>query len=130
MPKFGDRSKRNLASVDENLQRLFNEVVKHWDCSVICGLRTTEEQQALYAKGRTEEGKIVTYADGVRRRSKHQDGVAVDVVPYPIAWEDVIGMREFGQFVKGVAVGMGIDIEWGGDWKFTDLPHFQLKGKL
>lgn len=127
MPKFGGRSQRNLASVDERLQRLFNEVIKHWDCSVICGLRTAEEQKSLYAKGRSEDGKIVTYADGVRRKSKHQDGVAVDVIPYPIDWSDIVGMREFGQFVKGVAVGMGIKIEWGGDWKFTDLPHFEVK---
>src|SRR5690606_12846620 len=34
--------------------------------------RTTEEQQALFAKGRTAPGKIVTYVDGVKTLSKHQ----------------------------------------------------------
>ena len=36
------------------------------------GARTDEEQQALYAKGRTLPGKIVTNADGITHRSAHQ----------------------------------------------------------
>jgi len=60
---------------------------------------------------------------------------AVDVVPYPIDWDDREGFYAFGGFVKGVASQKGIKIRWGGDWdsdndlhdqNFIDLPHFEL----
>ena len=52
-------------------------VVKHaitvskQDFSVICGLRTIEEQRALVAKGASQTMK-----------SKHLDGIAVDLMAY------------------------------------------------
>ena len=61
---------------------------------------------------------------------------AVDVVPYPVDWEDTDRMYYFAGFVKGVAAVMGITIRWGGDWNdntevkdtnFKDLPHFELR---
>ncbi len=42
-------------------------------------LRTQAEQDALYAKGRTKPGKIVTKAKGNTYSSMHQWGVAVDI---------------------------------------------------
>ena len=53
--------------------------------------------------------------------------MAVDVVPYPTMWEDVDMLKKLGGYVKSVARDMGIDIEWGGDWKWKDRPHYQLK---
>src|SRR5574343_1273454 len=44
------------------------------------GYRTTQEQQALWAKGRTVPGLVVTWCDGLVRRSRHQDGRAADFV--------------------------------------------------
>lgn len=127
MPHFSESSKTKLASVDPRLQRLFNAVIEHYDCKVIFGMRTQEEQQALYAQGRTTPGKIVTHMDGVKRRSRHQDGLAVDVVPYPIDWKDLRRFNNFGWFVKGMAAAMDIEITWGGDWKqFKDYPHFEV----
>ena len=140
MPKFGTASKKKLATCHSDLQRLFKEVVKHFDCSIIYGHRSVAEQQRLYAQGRTKPGKIVTYRDGVTKLSKHQ-GVkgkkpshAVDAVPYPIDWEDTNRMRYFAGFVMATAKQMGIDLTWGGDFdgdtntkeeRFQDLPHFQ-----
>ena len=133
MPKFSKRSLANLEGVHQDLQTVFLEVVKHFDCTVICGLRTEEEQKRLYAKGRTGLGEIVTYKDGVNSKSNHQLGLAVDVVPYPINWGDAERFRRLGWFVKGVAVTLKRygqienDINWGGDWKqFVDLPHYQI----
>ena len=40
--------------------------------------RTVEEQDALYAKGRTSPGDIVTYAKGSSYSSHHQWGTAFD----------------------------------------------------
>ena len=37
MPYFGRRSKKNLATCDKKLQKVFNEVIKHVDCAVIEG---------------------------------------------------------------------------------------------
>ena len=76
---FSESSKVKLATVHEDLQRLFNEVIKHTDCTITSGLRTLEEQQELYAQGRTKSGPIVTNADGVNNKSNHQGGNAVDV---------------------------------------------------
>lgn len=124
---FSKKSKDTLATVNNNLQRLFNEVIKYFDCTVVSGFRTVAEQQELYARGRTTPGNIVTNADGVNVKSNHQLGNAVDVVPYPEMWSDEEKLSEFGGFVLGVASQMNINIEWGGHWNFIDKPHFQTK---
>ena len=41
-------------------------------------LRTTAEQDALYAQGRTKPGNIVTNAKGSSYKSQHQWGIAFD----------------------------------------------------
>jgi peptidoglycan L-alanyl-D-glutamate endopeptidase CwlK len=135
MPSFSKRSRDRLCGVHPDLQTLMNQVVQDFDITVICGLRTQEEQQALYEKGRKTPGQIVTYKDGVERRSKHQDGLAVDVGPWPLNWHDTERFTAMGWYIKGVANALkecgriDNDIEWGGDWQFKDLPHFQIKSK-
>ena len=42
MPRFGKRSNVNLASCDERLQKIFNKVIQHVDCSVLEGHRGEE----------------------------------------------------------------------------------------
>ena len=133
--EFSERSREALGTADVELQRLFNEVIMHIDCSVIYGLRTLEQQKDLYAQGRTRPGRIVTNLDGINKRSKHQDGLAVDVVPYPIDWDNRERFVHFAGFVRGIAGTMNIKIRWGGDWdgdndlhdqSWMDLPHFEL----
>jgi len=46
--------------------------------ALIEGRRTLERQQWLYAQGRTRPGPKVTPCDGIKTRSKHQDGIAAD----------------------------------------------------
>ena len=130
MYKFSDRSLNNLATCHPDLIRLFNEVIRFKDCSVISGMRTPEEQNKLYQQGRTTEGPIVTNIDGYTKKSKHNHNpsLAADVVPYPIDWEDTDGFKEFGEFVLSKAKEMNINIQWGGFWSnFIDWPHYQLK---
>lgn len=136
MPTFSKKSLKILRTVHPDLQTLFQIVVLFFDCTVVSGLRTLEEQQELYAQGRTKPGDIVTNADGIINKSNHQSGNAVDVVPYPSMWSDKKKSREFGGFVLGVAailkqIGIiDIEIEWGGHWKIFDggdMPHFQKK---
>ncbi len=87
-------------------------------------LRTKEEQDRLYAKGRTQEGSIVTNAKGETYSSMHQWGIAFDFFR-----NDGKGIynNEDKFFNKVGKIGRGLGLEWGGDWKsIIDLPHFQL----
>ncbi len=86
--------------------------------------RTVEEQEALYAKGRTEKGKIVTNAKGINYSSHHQWGTAFDFYRNDGkgAYDDSDGF-----FEKVGEIGKSIGLEWGGDWVSpVDKPHFQL----
>ena len=67
MPKFGRKSKERLSTCDEDLQDLFNEVIKYVDCSVLEGNRSKERQNKLY-----DEGWYVIYwtARGGSEKSK------------------------------------------------------------
>ena len=88
-------------------------------------LRTTAEQDALYAQGRTKPGKIVTKAKGKDYNSMHQWGVAFDFCRNESgksAYAD-----DDGFFSKVGKIGKSLGLEWGGDWKsIKDKPHFQL----
>ena len=94
------------------------------DLRVTDGFRSVEEQDKLYAKGRTALGSIVTKARG--GCSNYNFGLAIDIVPIEngkLNWEtnnwDIIGR-----------IGESRGLEWGGRWKFLDRPHFQnLQGR-
>lgn len=129
MPRFGKKSNVNLASCDERLQKVFNKVIKHVDCSVLEGHRGEERQNKLQEEGKSK----VRYPDGRHNASPSN---AVDVAPYPIDWDDRERFHLFAGFVLGVASGMGYTLRWGGDWnmnfevddnKFDDFPHFELR---
>ncbi len=89
---------------------------------LISGLRSYAEQDALYAKGRTAPGPVVTNARA--GFSNHNFGIAFD-----------IGVFEAGRYLpespkyKAVgALGMDLGLEWGGNWKtIVDQPHYQLR---
>ena len=86
--------------------------------------RTKEEQDALYAKGRTAPGNIVTNAKGSSYSSHHQWGTAFDI--YRNDGKGVYKDSD-GFFEKAGEIGKSIGLEWGGDWKSpVDKPHFQL----
>lgn len=95
-------------------------------------LRTVAEQDALYAKGRTATGSIVTNCRGNTYSSMHQWGVAFDFylkcdVDKDGQTSDDAFNNQTRLFNKIGAIGQRIGLEWGGSWKsITDLPHFQL----
>ena len=129
MAKFGRRSKERLKSCDKKLQKVFNEVIKHVDCSVLEGHRSAERQNKLYDEGKSK----VRYPNG---RHNADPSRAVDVVPYPIDWDDRERFHLFAGFVIGIARSMNIKLRWGGDWNmnfevddnnFDDFPHFEIK---
>ena len=129
MPRFSKRSKERLASCDQRLQDVFNEVIKYVDCSILEGHRSKERQNKLYDEGRTK----VRYPNG---RHNNDPSQACDVTPYPVDWEDRERQTLFAGFVLGLARSMGITLRWGGDWdmdfhvmdkRFDDFPHFEVR---
>ena len=138
MPHFSRSSWSKLETCHEDLQRLFCDVVRNFDCKVIEGHRTTARQQDLFAQGRTRPGPIVTNCDGVNKKSRHQTSpsVAVDVVPYfadvpHIRWDDRDSFFELAGFVQATAIKLGIRIRWGGHWsRFPDLPHWEVEHEM
>jgi hypothetical protein len=90
---------------------------------VVQGLRTFEEQDALYAKGRTEPGPIVTQARG--GESNHNFGLAADLCPFAGGKPDWSAPIDVWAAIGKTAIAHGL--EWGGQWKkFVDKPHVQL----
>ena len=125
MYKFGKRSREILKGVDTRLVNVLNELIKIMDVTVIEGLRSAERQEELLAKGATK----VKY-------SKHMEGKAVDIAPYPIDWKDRDRFHYMGGMIRGIALKLNTPVRWGGDWDsdgevkdngFDDLVHIELK---
>ena len=125
MYKFGKRSQERLRGVNVKLVNVLNELIKMMDVTVIEGLRSADRQKELLAKGATK----VKY-------SKHMEGKAVDIAPYPIDWEDRDRFYYMGGMLRGIAQQLGVKVRFGGDWdgdgetkdnNFDDLVHIELK---
>ena len=142
MPSFGTKSRERLETCHPDLQTLFNAVITVVDCSVTCGYRNKEDQEKAFNSGNSK----VHFPHG-----KHNSNpcTAVDVVPYPVDWNDLDRFYWFGGWVLAKAeilrnVGeITHKIKWGGNWRglnngkidfsynrrkgvLDDLPHFEL----
>lgn len=137
MARFSKRSKDALIGVHPDLVRVMEAAILDTpvDFTIIEGVRTQARQATLYAQGRTTKGAIVTYADGVKKKSNHQKkadgyGHAVDLYAFTngkIQFNDVASLKLIAVHIKAVAACLGVAITWGGDWKKPyDPPHFQL----
>lgn len=103
---------------------------------IVQGLRTIDEQNELYAQGRTKPGKIVTNARG--GSSFHSYGLAIDFTLLydkdhngtfeTISWDatkdgDCDGHPDWMEVVE---VFEKAGYQWGGRWHtIIDKPHFQ-----
>ena len=127
MPSFSRRSREQLATCHPSLQKLFNEVIRYYDCTILEGHRDEAAQTTAFETGRSK----VQWPNG---KHNSQPANAVDAVPYPIDWKDREGFLHFTGFVLGMATAMGIDLRLGIDWNgdhrfnedFNDSPHFEL----
>lgn len=120
MPNFSVSSATKLATAHEDLQRLFKEVVKRTNCSIICGHRNQAEQNQAFTIGTSK----LAWPN-----SKHNSvpSMAVDAMPYPLSWTDRPSIDALAAVVKEVAKELGIAVQWGGDFpRFPDLDHWQL----
>lgn len=128
MPNFGTRSMENLSTCHEDLQRLFKEVIKYFDCSVICGHRNKEDQDKAYHSGNSD-------AEWPNSKHNRLPSIAADVIPWPVDWKDERRFYMFVGIVRGIALMIGIRLRVGADWdgdmevkdqNLHDLPHFEL----
>jgi len=103
---------------------------------IVQSLRTIEEQNELFAQGRTKPGKIVTNAKG--GSSYHNYGLAFDFAlmydkdnngTYEVlSWEvdfdfDKDGAKDWQEVVKPFKT---LGYTWGGDFRsITDNPHIE-----
>jgi len=138
MSILGKGSIAALKGIHPDLVKVITEAIKDTpvDFTVTDGVRTTAQQKALYSKGRTAGGSIVTNADGVKNKSNHQvkaDGYghAVDLYPYvngKVDFNDSANnLSIIAAHIKATAKCLGIAITWGGDFKsILDRPHFEL----
>lgn len=111
---------------------------------VYSGLRTFAEQDRLYSQGRSDPGRIVTYAGP--GKSLHNYGLAIDLAPLNLRtdakgdvwWPDPRTPggsvwyqleRVLLEVTQGL-LDLELDVEWGGRWKFRDLPHVQIRATI
>jgi peptidoglycan LD-endopeptidase CwlK len=144
VPRFSAVSDARLATCDPRLVALFEDVVQRFDCTVLEGARTVEQQTENVRKGVSKT-----------MDSRHLDrpSRAVDVAPYPVRWpvipvpgsrnteyvawaKDLARFYLFAGYVLARAKSLGIAVRWGGDWDgdhdlrdqtFDDLPHWELR---
>ena len=81
MPAFGQASAARLATCDERLQRLFQEVVKTFDCTIIEGHRGEAAQHLAFVTGKSK-------LDWPNGNHNAKPSKAVDVAPFPVDWTD------------------------------------------
>lgn len=127
---FDERSEMQIATLHPEAQkaaRAFLGVAKGiaakvgCDVKIISGTRSYMEQDAIYARGRTTPGKKVTNA--AAGHSNHNFGIAFDV--------GIFRGKEYCDehplYNELGTLGKSLGLEWGGDWKFVDEPHYQLR---
>ena len=105
-----------------------------FDLIVVEGRRTKARQADLYAQGRTKPGKVVTWT----LKSKHIDGLAVDLAPMKgsaIDWSDLKKFDAINKAMQAAALALKVKIRWGADWDQDgkireageiDSPHWEL----
>lgn len=113
------RSLKSLTGVHPDLVRVVRRAaaLTPIDFVVTEGLRTLARQRQLVAAGASKTLK-----------SRHITGHAVDlaaVVAGKVRWDWPL-YAKLATAMKAAAAQEGVKLEWGGDWKFKDGPHFQL----
>ena len=114
------KSQDRLNTCHVDLIRLFNEAIKYRDIKIICGRRGKTAQDKAFKSGNS----MVEYPNSKHNRTPSR---AVDATPNPLNWKNIDEFKRLGNFILGLAAGMDIDIEWGGDWGW-DFAHYQIKG--
>jgi peptidoglycan L-alanyl-D-glutamate endopeptidase CwlK len=114
---LNERSLNNLLGVHPDLVRVVKRAAELEPFIVTEGLRNLDRQKQL-----VKAGKSWTL------NSRHLTGHAVDLCD-PDGKYDIPDMDDIRDAMMAAAKELGIPLEWGGDWKQRDTPHFQLPAK-
>jgi peptidoglycan L-alanyl-D-glutamate endopeptidase CwlK len=130
--KLSERSKTNRAGVDPRLIAISDLAIQltlvDFGHGSYAGLRTADVQRHLYATGKSK-------ADGVTKRSKHQDGKALDFYAYvdgAATWAPEPMAMVAAAFMQAASM-LGYRVQWGGLWAQSsggmygwDMAHIEL----
>jgi peptidoglycan L-alanyl-D-glutamate endopeptidase CwlK len=122
----------SLRDLDQRLAEAYVEGKAEYEADnpgrvilVTCTRRSVEEQQRLYAQGRTTPGQVVTQIDGLTKKSKHnlEPARAIDIaisVGGKVSWDP-------DEYKRAAVYLKARGASWGGDWlTFRDYPHFEV----
>ena len=130
MPNFGSKSIQRLNTLDNGLKLVLKEAIKHIDFSILQGHRGNDEQDELYAEGKSQ-------LKGGQSKHNTYPSQAVDIAPYPYPSNDEKGLNQIyylAGYIMGLAKQMGVSLRSGADWdmdndvrdtKFVDAFHFE-----
>lgn len=153
---LGARSLSRLVGVEPRLVQVVMRAIKltTQDFMVLEGVRSDEQAWVNWGKGRTKEecvraGVNPKYASPgaakvtwlrnplATKHRKQADGFghAVDLVPFPVDWNDLSKFDAIANAMLAAAKELDVPIRYGGDWDGdgnrrekgeTDSPHFEL----
>ena len=149
--QLSQRSLDRLKGVDDRLIKVVKRAIElsPIDFMVLEGVRSKEQCMINYGKGRTAsqcaaKGVPTKYANPSAAKvtwlnnpfaSKHTVGKAVDLVPYPVDWNDLKKFDLIAQAMLQAAKELGVPVRWGADWDNdgkprergeSDSPHFEI----
>lgn len=112
--KLSTKSQDKLKGVNNKLVKVVKRAIKETkvDFGVICGLRTMAEQKALVEKGASQTLK-----------SKHIDGLAVDLMAYVAgraSWELNL-YDDIADAMKEAAKVENVSVRWGAAWHVNNI---------
>ena len=117
--KLSERSMAKLEGVDSRMQDVVKEAITltKVDFGVICGMRTEDEQRELVAKGASKTMK-----------SKHLDGLAVDLMAYigsRASWELNL-YDDIADAMAEAARDNNVKIRWGAAWHIDSIADWDF----
>lgn len=117
--KLSERSMAKLEGVDSRMQDVVKEAITltKIDFGVICGMRTEDEQRELVAKGASKTMK-----------SKHLDGLAVDLMAYigsRASWELNL-YDDIADAMAEAARNNNVKIRWGAAWHVDSIADWDF----
>jgi peptidoglycan L-alanyl-D-glutamate endopeptidase CwlK len=129
-----DRIELLRVSLKQEAKAIYSDICNALDGRAICRFahtyRSNKEQDALYAK----RPKVTNAKGG---ESYHNYGLAIDIVLLKdkngdgtfetASWETNVDFDGDGvaDWMEVVKIFKSYGWEWGGDWHFKDMPHFQ-----
>jgi peptidoglycan LD-endopeptidase CwlK len=125
MIKLSNSSKEKLATCCKDIQDIVNYAADNGDIdfTVICGHRGKEEQEAALKSGASK-------AKFGQSGHNQLPSIAIDIVPYPIDWNDLERFKKLAAWILECSGKLGKKLYWGGNWpKFRDYPHYSINNK-